>query len=147
MIFSILKHILFIFFISFSYRKCGQEIVLLLFRKDPSTINLQNLKGFSPLHLAAKRDRKQIVKTIVSLPTADLNLRTADGQLAEDKTKSKRLAQVIRTARQDLTDQRSPSLSRVDEIPTPSQSNVGGASIDFDKLEERFKKLRKTNCK
>ncbi|XP_071792106.1 uncharacterized protein [Asterias amurensis] len=126
--------------------KKGQENVLLLLRKDPSTINLQNFKGFSPLHLAAKKDRKQIVKTIVSVPTADLNLRTADGQLAEDKTRSKRLAQVIRTARQDLTEKRSASSPRVEGIPTTSQSNVGGASIDFDQLEERFKKLRKTNC-
>ena len=45
--------------------KKGQKNVLLLLRKDPSTINLQNFKGFSPLHLAAKKDRKQIVKTIV----------------------------------------------------------------------------------
>ena len=45
--------------------KRGLENLLLLIAKDSSAINLQNTQGLTPLHLAAKLEKRQIIKVLM----------------------------------------------------------------------------------
>ncbi|XP_038049666.1 ankyrin-3-like [Patiria miniata] len=83
----------------------GLEILLLLMDKDSSIINIQNVQGLSALHLAAKLEKAKIVKTLLSVQCINPNLRSSNGKLAEDMTRSKQIGHLIRDARQKLKEQ------------------------------------------
>ncbi|XP_022109648.1 ankyrin-3-like [Acanthaster planci] len=121
----------------------GVTNLLLLIAKDCSVINLQNFQGLSPLHLAAKLERKQIVKTLTNLKSVDLNLRSSSGKLPEDMTRSKKIHHLIQDARQHWKEHR--PLAQMEKLPMSPHGSVVGTSIDFDKLEKRFEQLRNSN--
>ncbi|XP_077869063.1 uncharacterized protein LOC102801213 [Saccoglossus kowalevskii] len=114
------------------------EIISLLLDKDRSCINIQDFSGMTPLHLACLQQKKQIVKFITDLEYVDINMRTLEGKLPEEMTTNKTIQKMVLHAR-ELQPYKPLSL------PTPPGSSVGGASIDFDRLTDRFNELLRSH--
>ncbi|XP_014664203.1 PREDICTED: uncharacterized protein LOC106806702 [Priapulus caudatus] len=117
------------------------QILNALLQADPSCVNIQNKEGLTALHMACRLDRKRVTEKLTSLPYIDLNLRTLDGKLPEEMTNNKGMIRLVRKAREMDSDLMSslPSPS-----PSVSASTVGGSSIDFEKLNNRFVALKKS---
>ncbi|XP_072180805.1 uncharacterized protein [Diadema setosum] len=121
--------------------KTSPTILGLLLAKDPSLINIQDLEGQTPLHLACKLDRRQLVKKLLATDGIDLNIRTLVGNLPDQMARSEksRVAKMVRNARQNMSEDRAQGVDQ----PITAPSSVGGSSIDFDRLDERFEQMRR----
>ncbi|XP_063958150.1 uncharacterized protein LOC129262178 isoform X2 [Lytechinus pictus] len=125
-----------------SDQKIGLAVLTLLVDKDATIVNVQNHDGLTALHLACKLDRRQMVKKLLSVDYIDLNIRTLDGKLPEEMTRSERskVAKMVKNSRTNIEENK---WQMVYNEPTPPASSYGGPpSVDFDKLQERFDQMK-----
>ncbi|XP_019637499.1 PREDICTED: serine/threonine-protein phosphatase 6 regulatory ankyrin repeat subunit B-like [Branchiostoma belcheri] len=122
---------------SIESKQCKPELVQALLESDSSCINLQDDTGCTALHLACRLGHKPIVKLLMSNQHVDLNMRTLEGHLPEEMTKTTLIQKMVEKARADA-----PNSSMMILLDT-SASSGGGASIDFDSLNLRFERLKK----
>ncbi|XP_066263676.1 ankyrin-2-like isoform X2 [Branchiostoma lanceolatum] len=122
---------------SIESKQCKPELVQALLEADSSCINIQDDTGCTALHLACRLGHKPIVKLLMSNQNVDLNVRTMEGHLPEEMTKTTLIQKMVAKARADA-----PNSSMMILLDT-SASSGGGASIDFDSLNLRFERLKK----
>ncbi|CAG2239835.1 CEMIP [Mytilus edulis] len=77
------------------------RIMELLLKIDPNdmTVNIQNISGLTPLHLACQLERRKCTEILVNCPETDLNIHTLDGKLAEEMTNNKHIIKIVQRGR------------------------------------------------
>ncbi|KAI0244772.1 hypothetical protein L0F63_002954 [Massospora cicadina] len=92
----------------------------LISRLDPSCVNAQDSGGNTPLHLATRSGRADIVKMLLNTRNIDPTLTNAAGKAAEDIAKTQELRAAFQANRQAFIAERTQFLNHHLAQPTPA---------------------------